>query len=61
MDRQAIRHKMVERKRILVIVVPMPEPPLVTGCVRRSPHAAPNGRVRMYASQKQSVAFAFNT
>jgi hypothetical protein len=52
---------MVERKRILVIVVPMPEPPLVTGCVRRSPHAAPNGRVRMYASQKQSVAFAFNT
>ncbi len=37
----------------LTTLAPKPKPPFSTGCDNRSPQAAPKGRVRIYAAQKQ--------
>ena len=50
---------MAPRKTMPVTVVPRPSPPALRGCESRSPVDAPNGRVRMYASQNERTAFMF--
>ena len=56
--RYATVARMAVRKIALVTAVPNPRPWLVDGVANQSPRFAPKGPVRMYASQKDSTAFA---
>src|ERR1700737_4377000 len=60
--RVRVRYTTVARiaggKIALVAAVPTPRPRSVNGDANQSPRFAPSGRVRMYASQKDSTAFA---